>query len=93
MKELLTNLGKLAKDKILHQNLSLYLALIFLIIFPKIMDDKSFAIFLSWISALAIGLGYELYQQLDHKGAEKRDFIWDFIGATIGTILGSLIMI
>lgn len=93
MKELISNIAKVAKDKILHENLSLYLALVFLIIYPKLINNISLAILFAWLSALLIGLGYEIYQYIDDKGSDKVDFIWDFTGATLGVILGSLIMI
>ena len=74
-------------DKQLHFLACFSVAIVVALVMRKCGNTKLDASLYGWIAAFIVGVLKEVYDEIKYKGADKRDWLADIIGFTIGVVI------
>lgn len=93
MKKIWNWLTKWDKDKVMHFSLCLIISMIAACIVRVCGGEKYTVIAVAWFAGFFAGVGKELYDEWEYKGADEGDWAADVVGTTLGTILSFLFVV
>ena len=93
MKKILNWLTKWDKDKVMHFSLCLIISMMAACIVRICGGGKYAVLVAAWFAGFFAGVGKELYDEWEYKGADEGDWAADIIGTSVGTILSFLFVV
>jgi hypothetical protein len=87
-------LSALAKDKILHDDVSCTISLIAACICRLLISKEWYIIFaFAWIIGFIFAIGKEIYDEWKYKGSDEKDWAADIVGITRGSLFSLILTI
>lgn len=90
MKKIFDWITKWDKDKVIHLTLCLIISIAAACVIRQCGGDRYSVMGGAWFAGFLAGVGKELYDEWQYKGADEGDWAADIIGTTVGTIISFL---
>ena len=93
MKKILDWLTRWDKDKVLHFSACFIISMVSACIAKVFGADKYTILGTAWCTGFIAGMGKELYDEWEYKGADEHNWAADLAGTVFGTILSFLFVV